>query len=297
MRPIARLASIAPLLFILTAPLPIRADETVRVAIRMKPLEIIELPVEHYLLGVLAHEVPSDWPLETLKAQAIASRTYALYRKRHPRDQAYDLRTDVIDQVFRSQDFYPPQLVEAVTATEGKVLWWHGEPIPAFFHSCCGGHTEAAGEVWSWAADYPFFTVKEDPFCRNCPSDAWEYQVSKEELSLLLHLGSLGTGEVNHLVPRGNGLGTRIQEVALITSEETIRLSSDQLRELLGYDNLKSTAFSVIELGNAFVFLGEGSGHGVGLCQWGAYEMGRQKKTYQDILGFYYPGVAIKKLY
>ncbi len=292
-----RLGSLFCLLLVLTFSTSSIAEETIRVAVQLKPLEVIELPMEDYLRGVLSQEVPNDWPLEALKAQAIASRTYAMYRKQHPRHSRYDLRSDVIDQVFRSSDDGPKQLQEAVQTTHGLVLWWHEKPIPAFFHSCCGGRTEQAERVWSWASNLPFFTAKSDPYCRECPSDAWEYQVSKEELSMLIHLSSLGTGDVHHLIPHSLDQGPRVHEVALITSQETVRLSSDRLRELLGYANLKSTSFNILELGNEFVFLGEGAGHGVGLCQWGAYEMARQKKKYDDILRFYYPGVAIKKLY
>lgn len=284
--------------FILLLPWSLEArSPTIRVATSLAPLNVVKMPVDDYLLGVLAQEVPKDWPEATLKAQAIAARTYALYRKNHPRHTEYDLRTDVIDQVFRHQADYPEVMIRAIQETEGEVLLWADQPIPAFYHSCCGGQTENPERVWLDATTYPFLATKKDPYCKNCPTDLWEYQLDKNELSLLIQLGSLGKGQVHHLLPYSWDAGRRIHEVAIVTDSETINMTSDELRELLGYSNLKSTYFNILEMGDELIFLGEGAGHGVGLCQWGAHEMGLQGKDYREILDFYYPSVAIKKIY
>lgn len=276
----------------------LRAEEPqIRVAFPTQPRQVIKLSVEDYLLGVLAAEIPPSWPPEAVEAQAVASRSYALYRKAHPRSPDYDLLAGVSDQAYQFQDVYPPALANAVKTTRGRVLVWHGEVIPAFFHSCCGGHTEAASQVWTWATSYPFYQVKTDPYCALCPNKEWEYDMSKAELSLLLQMRDLAGGNVDQVIPLASDGSERTYQVAVITDAETIVLPSNRLRGLLGYDHLRSADFRIINKDDELIFLGKGNGHGVGLCQWGAYGMAEQGKSYRQILEFYYPGVELKKLY
>ena len=146
-------------LVIFCNPLAQAQEPEIRVAFPTQPRQIIKMPVEEYLLGVLAAEIPPTWPQAALEAQAVASRSYALYRKAHPRSPDYDLLAGVGDQAYQFQDTYSADLAQAVKATRGRVLIWQGDVIPAFFHSCCGGHTEAASRVWAWATSYPFYQI------------------------------------------------------------------------------------------------------------------------------------------
>jgi stage II sporulation protein D len=268
-----------------------------RVAVSKSPLQILEIPLEEYLLGVLAGELPHDWPEEALKAQAVAARTYALYRKQHPQAKTYDITSDVNDQAFRLREDYPRQFISAVQATRGETLWWQGHLIPAFFHSCCGGRTEQAAHVWKWANKYPFYEIKEDPFCKKCPDGKWEFEVTKDEMTFLLQTHRLASGQVDHIIPYSSDKSHRMHEVAIITDAESVALTSNRFRQLIGYGRVRSTAFNVLEQDDRFVFIGAGHGHGVGLCQWGARGMSEQGKSYREILQFYYPGVEVKKTY
>ena len=124
---------------------------------------VSEVPLERYLAGVLAKEVHADWPLEALKAQAVASRTYALYRKEHPRDPLFDVYSDVSDQVFAGEAKPSRRIVQAVLETEGEILNHEGTLFPAFFHSCCGGGGEAGGSGWGGGNGSPPPSLRAGP--------------------------------------------------------------------------------------------------------------------------------------
>lgn len=292
-----RIASFALLsLIFLASAEGLASGKTLRVAFPGPPVQVISVPLEDYVMGVLTSEMPVSWPLEALKAQAIAARSYAIYRIQHPRHRHYDVEAGVADQAFRWADQYPERTRQAVRATSGQILNWRGEAIPAFFHSCCGGQTEQASHVWTWAQEYSFYEVRSDPFCHQCPTESWEFAVDKEELSQQLQSQAIASGTVDHVVPQNWSQGRRVKEVAVITDAETIALPSQDFRALLGYENVKSTSFSLLESGKQVTFVGQGFGHGVGLCQWGAREMARQGKSYREILQFYYPGVTLGKI-
>lgn len=272
-------------------------EPSLRVALSTAPPYVVEFQMEEYLLGVLAAEVPADWPLEALKAQAVAARSYALYRTRHPQTDGYDLEATVNDQLFQLHKVYSDQLVHAVRSTRGEILQWRDQSIPAFFHSCCGGYTEQASQVWTWAKDLTFYQAKADPYCGLCPDQGWEYRMTKDEMTLLLQMNRLAGGQVDHVILVSHEETKRVQQVAIITDAETIQLSGNRFRKLFGYDRVRSTVFNVLEFGDQLLFVGSGFGHGVGLCQWGAREMALKGKRYRQILQFYYPEVELKRIY
>ena len=117
-------------------------------------LVVNELDIEEYLKGVVAAEIPPDWEFEALKAQAVASRTYALYQKQSAGNRPYHILATVDSQLYSGNRGEHPQTVRAVQETRGVVITYQGEIIPAFYHSSCGGHTENAAELWG--IDEPF---------------------------------------------------------------------------------------------------------------------------------------------
>jgi len=269
----------------------------IRVAMPTQPTQVLAMPIDEYVAGVLVAEMPEDWPAAAIQAQAVAARTYAIYRKAHPRSHDFDVAAGTSDQAYQWQAEYPKAVTRAVKATAGQVLIWDNKPIAAFFHSCCGGKTERASRVWTWAKGYPFYQVKRDPYCGVCPHYTWEHQLGKHELTLILKLHNLAGGDVDHLIPLLGADGNRVTEVAVITDAETIVLPSNRFRKLVGYDRLRSTDFNILDIEGDVLFLGSGYGHGVGLCQWGAFGMAQLGKNYRQILEFYYPGVSIKRFY
>lgn len=274
----------------------ISTGPTVRIAVDQYPLTVKRYPLETYLMYVLQKEIPASWPAETLKAQAIVSRTYALYHVRHPKNQAFDLTASVEDQVFSDREGLDTRIIEAVQATSGQVLAYKGQIIPTFFHSTCGGQTERASAVWSWSKNKNEFPSIEDPYCKESPHSHWTYTLPKEELEYSLaflgkDLGKNWTLKVAERTEAG-----RVEKVQFI-GKESFPMSGNKLRELAGYGSLKSTFFDVLDEGEALAFSGQGAGHGVGLCQWGAQGLAQAGKKYQDILDFYYPGTLLKQSY
>lgn len=264
------------------------------------------LPLERYLVGVLASEMPLRWPEESLKAQAIAARSYSLAVMKERSGQLFQLESSIKDQVFRHVssgiDFDPliQRAFEAVKATEGKVLMTKQNTVmKAFYHADCGGSTSSAKSVWGFG-DSSGGAV--DDSCPLNPSATWTLQLSQraltEKLSQVLNLTSRDI-LVASIEPKKltHGLRAEAIEVALSNGQREVILA-DTFRAKVGYGVLKSTLFEVQKTQSQneteFHFKGRGFGHGVGLCQWGSRQMAASQKTYQDILKHYYPQAELR---
>lgn len=243
-------------------------------------LHLREIPLERYVAGVLEKEVHGNWPMEALKAQAVATRTYALYRKVNPRDALFDVLSDTTDQVFESDEGHSPAIVRAVLETEGETLQHGGKIFQAFFHSCCAGRSERADEVWPGAFPEPLLSLHNDPYCAACPPARWEYRIDK--------------GEFESITISERDTSGRVRTVLVSSpSGKSRTMAGIELRRVLGNTFLKSTLFEISPQDDAIVFEGRGAGHGVGLCQWGAKGMAETGKNYREILDFYYPGAEV----
>lgn len=244
-----------------------------------------------YLVGVVAHEMPPDWPLETLKAQAIAARSYALKTKGERKAQAWDLEASVADQVFRHSVDRLPRVREAVESTDGWALRDHrGRLLKAFYHSDCGGQTVSASRVWKGAVD---FGTAVDPQCPSRRAASWSHRVGREEFLQRLSLGGRHLLALEPLIALGGG--GRADSFRLKLKGETKVIGSNELRLKLGSTSLKSTQVSLHEEGDELVFSGRGFGHGVGLCQWGSLYWGKRGYSSQRILAHYYPKASLGK--
>ncbi len=264
-----------------------------RVASDASLSRIDDVPLERYLAGVLAREVGPRWPIEALKAQAVASRTYALYRKEHPRDERYDVVGDTSDQVYHHERHgISPAIIRAVRETAGEVLTHEGRIFPAYFHSACGGMSEESEAVWPGSSVPPVMEVHQDPWCEANPNALWTYSVTKDSLRELFDLPS-ATGQPLDLTLLSRDASGRVSRVEIRSGRKVRTESGAAFRKRLGYTNLKSTLFDVTDDGESLIFTGRGSGHGVGLCQWGSRGMAEAGKSYREILGFYYPGATL----
>ena len=255
-------------------------------------LDIIEyIPLEEYLYGVLTVEMGPDWPLEALKAQAVASRTYALKFINPSRD--YDVTDGAEMQVYNGTTKINPRIIEAVTATRGEVLKYKGRLVTAFFHACCGGHTSSAASAWGDSATKPLSGVS-DPYCSPSRHSRWELFVpAKDLLKFIQARGSTALKIRGVRVHRKDRSGRAV----------TLRFSTDdgskdapvkELRKYLGNYEFKSTLISRISaVRGGYEFAGRGWGHGVGMCQEGAKYMAMKGRSYKRILRQYYPGAAI----
>jgi stage II sporulation protein D len=241
------------------------------------------VPLELYLAGTVGSEMPPSWPLEALKAQAVASRSYALYMHAHPRDPLYDLERTVLDQVYGGAKKGLGRVEEALAATRDEVLVYDRAIVKAYYHSQCGGSTDAPAAVWGRAERGPYGSVR-CASCERTPS-RWSTFVSWEELKRKLEV-PFATEWLEKRWPSGRVASLRLPKSRLEWSGET-------LRKVLGYGRLKSTRFRWSASAAGVFVDGVGFGHGVGMCQWGARAMALAGRDYRSILAHYYPGARL----
>lgn len=267
---------------------------------------LARLPIEEYLYGVVAGEVPTSWPLEALRAQAVASRSFAYFEIRSRRGEEYDVHASTRSQVWRPSLAVEPQVKRAVDSTAGIVVTEKNALIKTFFHSECGGFTADARWVFTKTPILALSGVR-CPRCsqrENRPT-SWSVTYTKQEIMSRLTKAGLikQPGElraIQALDPSGSPLGRKLGRA--VTMELTmaggrgavLRIPANEFRLAMGSDrqNIASTYMTVDGGDEARVtFSGLGWGHGVGLCQYGAaYAADKMGYNFLDILALYYPG-------
>ncbi|MGE4357742.1 MAG: SpoIID/LytB domain-containing protein [Candidatus Omnitrophota bacterium] len=261
----------------------------------LKLLVVNHIELENYLYGVLSHEVSIHWPLEALKAQAIASRTYALYQRKVNGDKDYDLTGDFYSQVYGGSSAERYRSTRAINLTKGKVLVYKGEIFPAYFHATCGGATEDASELWD--IDIPPLKGVKCDFCYQSPHFLWERFIPMRELrEKLSAYGYRVAGKLLGIIPEGRNPSGRIRRLKIITDKGNFSISAKEFRQIFDPQVIRSTNFEIEFEPDGAIFRGYGWGHGVGLCQWGAYFMAIKGYKAEEILKYYYPGAEIKKI-
>jgi stage II sporulation protein D len=259
-----------------------------------KLLVINRVDIEDYLYGVLRGEVPYRWPLEALKAQAVCARTFALYQDSTSNERDYNLTSDVYSQVYGGKSIERFWTNRAVNRTLGEVLTYQNKIFPTYYHASCGGYTEDAAKIWG--VNLPPLKGVKDPFCKNLPYSRWKKVIALSEIQTKLST-SYKIGRISNLITGKRDKSGRIQDIKIVSSKGKITILANEFRHLIGINLIKSTNFKVKITGKKAVFSGLGWGHGVGLCQWGAYFMARKGYTYKDILEYYYPGAEIRNIY
>jgi stage II sporulation protein D len=252
-------------------------------------LDVVNVvPLEPYVERVVAAEIYSSWPLESLKAQVVVSRTYALYERRRSRAAAFDLEGSILSQRY-SGGTVPARIREAASAVRGEFLAYDGAPILAAFHMAAGGRTAASEEVWGEALPYlrPVASPDED-----CPEHFWSYEIAVGDLRDALEESGLEPGGVEQVGVVERTPSGRVARVRL----GGVVLSGTDLRRVLGGRGIKSTLFDARLADGQVRFLGSGAGHGVGLSQWGARQMATEGRTYREILEHYFPGARLRRL-
>lgn len=253
------------------------------------------LPLDEYVMGVLASEMPLSWPMESLKAQAVAARSYALAVMQERAQKPWHLESSVLDQVFRhviAEDENDPLIKKAVVAvreTQGVKLLSpkSGQTLKAFYHADCGGRTTTAKNVWQGGVSAG---TAIDSSCPTSPKSQWTLRVPAKEL-----MRKMGMELSSMALIRPSAL-ERVSQVRLTMNDgEEKTLTANDFRQRLGFQELKSTQFEVKKEGDVFVFQGRGFGHGVGLCQWGSRTLGQRGMNFRDILRHYYPLASLSK--
>ncbi|MCU0651644.1 MAG: SpoIID/LytB domain-containing protein [Candidatus Omnitrophica bacterium] len=254
-------------------------------------LVVNSIELEDYIKGILYHEASHYWPLEALKAQAIASRSYAVYQKQASSSRDFDLTSDVYSQVYggRTSERYRTNI--AVDETKGMLLMYQGKILPAYFHATCAGHTEDANRLWNINIA-PLKGVVCN-FCQESPHFFWHVVLSLEEIEKKLKGTNYAMNNIEGIIVVDRDQSNRIINLKLFNKDKSKKIPAKDFRSLIGADIIRSTNFQLDIAGKDVVIEGKGWGHGVGLCQWGAYFMAKNGSTYQDILAYYYPGSVV----
>lgn len=268
--------------------MPAVQEETLMIKVKDRE-QVTKIELEEYVAGVLRGEMPSDFDLEALKAQAVATRTYTLRRilkgsKHKNADVCTDATCCQAYQISSKHRDINGKIEQAVMDTKGQVLTYDGELIEATYFSCSGGRTEDAVAVWG--SDIPYLKSVLSP--GEEISDKFEsiFHFTSEQLYSKLGLqnqGPLSQSNIQVTYTSGGGVKQMYLNGIVFTGLE--------LRTLL---NLPSTAFQVIVEDDRVQFTVKGNGHRVGLSQYGAEAMAVSGMTYEQILSHYYPGTKLE---
>lgn len=253
-------------------------------------LVVNELPMETYLAAVLGSEMPPAFEPEALKAQAVAARTYAIGKKIAAEDQPFHLGATVLSQVYGGVHREDPRTRAAVEATEGEVLVFEHAPIEAYFFSSCGGRT--AGGAEALGRPLPYLQSHTCPEKADTPGARWTLTLPAAELGRRLGLPPVTAFRIETHTRDG-----RARTVEVQTAKGKRRFTAVELRRRLGYGELKSLAFEATQSGGTFRFTGKGNGHGAGMCQWGAQAAAKAGWDYTRILGHFYEGAELRRMW
>lgn len=257
-----------------------------------KLLVINVLELEQYVKGVLYHEVSDRWPMEAMKAQAVAARTYALDQIQKNKNERFDVRGDIYSQVYGGKKAERFRTNIAVDRTRGQILFSEGKILPAYYHASCGGHTEDVRNLWEDNAR----ALRGVPcdFCRLGRHYTWHRNYRLKDIQDKLNAAGHHLGLIQEIRVLDRNESGRIKNLQITTREgNSVIIPGRKFRDIVGPNLIKSNKYEVVMKGYYFDLIGKGWGHGVGMCQWGAHQMSRERFTYHDILQFYYPGAEI----
>jgi stage II sporulation protein D len=258
-------------------------------------LVINHIDLEDYLKGVLSKEAPHYWPMEALKALAIAARTYALFQRITKGDVEYDVSSDVLSQVYGGKTAEKDSTSRAVKETRGQILTYQGRVFPTFYHSTCGGRTEHGSAMGPFDLE-PLQGGVVCTFCEASPFYRWQRRWTLADVAWAVKKHGRGAlSPVRRVQVAQRTMMGRVAKVR-IQGRKTLTLTGHEFRQLFGFDELRSTAFTILPWPDGIVVSGQGWGHGVGLCQWGTAELARRELSAEEILAFYYPHANLVSL-
>lgn len=266
-----------------------KKKEEVKLAIKDSETgEINNIDLEEYVIGVIAGEMPASFNMEALKAQAIAARTYAVYKMNNA-SANYDLVTDITNQVYITKEqmkenwqdnyeYYYKKIKDAVDSTKDLIMTYNGNVICSFYFSSSNGSTEEAKTVFGENKEYLKSVSSPEQ------SNITKVTLTKQEFCSKLSL-SCNEITINSIEKTQSG---RIDTIVINNKS----FKGTEVRTKLG---LKSTDFEISILSSNIEITTKGYGHGVGMSQYGANTLANEGKTYEEILKYYYQNINIEK--
>ncbi|HDS31038.1 MAG TPA: SpoIID/LytB domain-containing protein [Firmicutes bacterium] len=198
------------------------------------------LPIEEYLWGVVPGEVPNQWHIEVLKAQAVAARTYSLRALEQYPDRPFDVYSTVIDQAYEGAGWERESTTRACSETFGEVCVFNGTPIIAYYHAASGGWTASGWEMFGH--DLPYLCPVQS---RDSNVHRWVYRISPTELASALNRAGYSVGNIQRVWVHRFSYEGRADEVKIVHSSGVLLISGAELRPILGPANIKTTYFTV----------------------------------------------------
>lgn len=269
-------------------------DDTIK--IKTKEERIEELKIEDYLIGVLAAEMPASFEIEALKAQAVASRSYAMYKILHNESEDYDILTNVTNQSYINKEemqekwknnytTYLNKITNAVRDTEKEVMYYNNEIIESFYFAMSNGATEDAKAVFQ--TDLPYIKATTSSWDNETLNNfAVTTNIDKDQFCKSLKLEECNAITIDNI---NYSASHRINSLEINNK----KFKGTEVRSLL---NLRSTDFD-IDIGESKIIITtKGYGHGVGMSQYGANGMAKEGYNYKEILSHYYNNITINKM-
>ncbi|QTN00841.1 stage II sporulation protein D [Sediminibacillus dalangtanensis] len=261
--------------------------------------EVETVPLEEYVTHVVASEMPAEFELEALKAQALAARTYIVNHLTLDPDEnpkGADVTDTVQHQVYKNEEelreiwssdytWKMKKIVEAVAETKGEIVTYENQPITPAFFSTSNGYTEDSENYWE--GELPYLRSVASPWDKESPKYLDQQIFTTAEVE-----EALGIKIDNNAAAAAEIERTKSQRVASITIGGK-SFSGREVREKL---ELRSSDFEVEQKKDHLIFTTKGYGHGIGMSQYGANGMAKEGKTYKQILQYYYKGADINKI-
>jgi len=257
---------------------------------------IMEMPLENYVAAVLAGESSVFQSSEALQAMAVAARTYAVRLRGRHAAEGFDFCSSTHCQRI-DLEAVTPRIEAAAAQTAGEMLWFEGKPAFACYTRDCGGRTEDAAAVWPDLAA-PYLKSHDDPYCVHAGTSAWRWNVDPRAVAEALRRAQLRTPALVERVSIVERTASgRARTLLLEGQGESQRISAGSFRfamgRELGWSSVLSDRYEIRIANGRPALDGTGAGHGVGLCQKGAEQMGLAGRTSREILAFYYPGAEV----
>lgn len=248
-----------------------------------------EVFIENYLAGVMAGEIGSKISPDFLKVQAVCSRTYVYRGLGKHKNEGFDMCDKVHCQAYKGITYHQKKYLKACLETQNEVIMTSdGKLIDAVFYANCGGATANSEDVWPNAIPY-LRSVPDANFCANTINTNWRKMLQKQEF--LKKIGQYYKTNASSYKLYRDETG-RIKYL-LVNNQQDLKITGEQLRRLFG---LKSARFTITEQGNYLYFIGKGFGHGVGMCQDGAFARSEAGWNYKKIIQHYYTNVEVKPI-
>lgn len=258
--------------------------------------EIQTIPLEEYIVGVIAGEMPISFDLEALKAQAVASRSYALKRMEYNKDKEYDVVDSIMNQVYLDNDYLKNawgnsyvkninKLRQAVNSTIDEYLEYNNQVVDAMFFSTSNGYTEDSSNIFNF--DCAYLKSVESP---------WDKDVSSAYITTKIMNLTEFYKQLN--IPYNKNLNIEIEKRSNTNRILLLKINGVEFKGTDVYNklSLRSTDFIIDLQGQTVSITTKGYGHGVGMSQYGALGMAKAGYTYDQILAHYYQNTSLTKL-